>query len=154
MNRELASLFNNRIDTLVASYAGAPTVLVFIGLGPVAAQALIARPDSLSSLTGVPVPMKSDGIDPVALFDKKALRCTRNAVEDCDGPVVCLYEQFKPFAKSLADSYEGRIVIVSNNLFADEGYYPTPISVQDVADFAVHIDESGEDDDTLSCGKL
>ena len=154
MKQELASLFNNRIDALVASYAGAPTVLVFIGLGPVAAQALIARPDSLSSLTGVPVPMKSDGIDPAALFDKKALRCARNAVEDCDGPVVCLYKQFKPFAKSLADSYEGRIVIVSSNLFADEGYYPTPISVQDVADFAVHIDESGEDDDTLSCGKL
>lgn len=154
MNRELINLFNNRIDTLIAPYAGTPVVFAFVGLGPAAAATLLARPDSLTSLMATPISMKSDGIDPAALFEKQMVRAARNAIEDSESPIVCLYEQLKPFSKSLADTYEGRIVLVVNNLFDWEGFYPTALSAQDVADFAAHFEDESGGNEGLPCGSF
>lgn len=154
MQNALRELFNNRIDTLISPCAGTQAVFAFVGLGPVAAGALLARPDSLVSLTGSSVLMKEDGIDPAALFEKPVIRAARDAVEDSAGPVVCLYEQLKPFAKSLGDAYEGRVVLVINNLFTSEGHYPTAVSAGDLAAFVARLEDAGDDEDTLLCGKL
>ncbi len=154
MNRELVSLFNNRIDTLVAPYAGTPAVLAFVGLGPAAASTLLARPDSLTSLMGSSIPMKPDGIDPAALLEKHTVRAARNAIEDSEAPIVCLFEQLKPVSKSLADTYEGRIVLVVNNLFDQEGFYPTALSTQDVAEYTTHFEDESSDYESLPCGRF
>lgn len=154
MNAELVRFFINRVDTLVAAYKSKPAVIAFVGLGPIAAHALLSRPDSLTSLSSAPIPMKPDGVDAAALFEKAQVRAMRNTIEDIEMPIVCLYEQLKPLAKSLSSTFEGTIILVFNNLFTSEGRFPTPVSMEDLEAFAAHFEDSGSAGSDLVCGKL
>ena len=140
MNQNLIAFFHNRLDSLVASYAGEQAIIAVAGLGPEAARELNGRDDSLAAAAGIAPVERDDGLDSDALFEKHAVRACRNAIEDAEEPLVCLFEQLKPLAGALAGTYEGTVVVAFNDLFAEEGVYPSPLSSSALAEAEKQMD--------------
>lgn len=114
--------FLDRVRTVARRYRGERAALFFLGLSAPLASLLAGSEPASPSLFWV---LDEDGhVDYTRLEESK--RETFRSLMSADGPRAFLYEQMESIRGSLKELYDGRIVVVRNNLFLDSEGYPCP----------------------------
>lgn len=132
------SWFISRVGTIVSAYRGQDAVLLFLGLTSVESSLLATSPYAHSSFSTV---LDDEGnllLDALAASRKTTLK----SLSISNGPVLLLYEQGILVKSFLSDHdlYEGKVIIVRNNLFLDSEGYPSPVSPSELDDLADFLD--------------
>ena len=117
-----ATWFVERVHTLTSQYQESKTALFFLGLSSYQAKLLAECEIAAPSLATI--------LDDNGYLDYTSLdllkRETFKVLNSTDGPSALLYEQLGLIKGSLNELYEGKIVIVRNNLFLESEGYPCP----------------------------
>lgn len=117
-----ATWFVERVHTLTSQYQESKTALFFLGLSSYQAKLLAECEIAAPSLATI---LDDNGcLDYTSLDSLK--RETFKLLNSTDGPSALLYEQLGLIKGSLNELYEGKIVIVRNNLFLESEGYPCP----------------------------
>lgn len=135
-----AAWFVDRIRTLTSRYQGSKAALFFLGLSSYQAQLLAECEIAAPSLVTI---LDDDGhLDYTSLALLK--RETFKSLNSADGPSALLYEQLGSIKGSLNELYEGKIVIVRNNLFLESEGYPCPGAQSEMEFLSSYLDGSSE----------
>lgn len=139
--------FSSRIEELVNQFADKQTILAFAGLSPVQAT-LLSR--NVNALDGIVSSSESDvdSYNPFEFSEKK--KKAFFDIAQSDGVVVCLYEQLVVLRESLHNLYDGRIVVVEDNLFLATEGYPSPVSENLLAKWSAEFDSASAESSPLS----
>ena len=119
------ALLKTRISNLLSRYEGTNTALFFMGFN-LAQSHLIMECEEAIAVPGISW-FDEDGYLDLQAIDSGAKK-TIMAVCSIDGVIVGLYEQLARMRGSLPDLYEGKIVVIINNLFDGDDLYPCAIS--------------------------
>lgn len=128
--------FLDRVRSIVHRFMDEDTAIFFLGLSAPQAKLITSCDYSVETL--------GDILDTEGHLDYQALASTRKrtfkSLGSKEGPLLLLYEQLGSIRGSLAELYDGNIVIVRNNLFLDSEGYPCPGSKQDMALLGSYLD--------------
>lgn len=123
----ITAYFRNCVQRLIERYSDKDACLFFLGLTPLQARIVMNESEAIASPKGSW--FDSDGfLDLSVLDDAKTVRKTILSMCSNEGVMVGLYEHFLRMRGSLPDLYDGKIVIVENNLFSDLRLCPVPAS--------------------------
>lgn len=129
-NEKLACSLKEIVEGIIAEYNGRQVLLLFQGAGDYLAHVVLAHDKAISA----PV---SGWFDDEGKLDLGTIcDCSKNVfnhISIADDVVVGVYEQIMPIRGSLSELYDGEIVVVRNNLFADK--MPTSASSKYLSEF-------------------
>lgn len=124
-NDEMVEFFRNCVQKLIRFYSGEDVCLFFLGLTPLQAQIVMNEPEAIVAPKGSW--FDSNGfLDLSVVNDAKTVKKTVLSMCSIEGVRVGLYEHFLRMRGSLSDLYDGKIIVVENNLFADLRLCPVP----------------------------
>lgn len=143
-DERLASVFRKTINNLVEEYRYTKTLLLFQGVGRLLAHAVLENEHS------IPAPNQGwfdseDNLDLSKLAE--ASKHTFKCISASDDVVVGVYEQIMPIRGSLAELYDGKIVMVRNNLFSEK--VPSAASPKYLTEFKKMLDNSDYGNDEV-----
>lgn len=128
--------FLDRVQAAVQRYRDERAALFFLGLSAPMASLLAGSEFASPSLVAL---LDDEGhVDYAQLGESK--RETFRSLMSADGPHAFLYEQLEGIKGSLEELYDGKIVVVRNNLFLDSEGYPCPGSDDELARLARYLD--------------
>ncbi|MBM6778739.1 ATP-dependent DNA helicase RecQ [Collinsella tanakaei] len=138
----------DRIRSIVRKYEEEDAAIFFLGLSAPQAKLLAGCDQTVETVREL--------LDDEGHLDYRALSSTRKrtfrSLNLTDGPQLLLYEQLGGIRGSLAELYDGKVVIVRNNLFLDSEGYPCPGGRQDMEELMSHLDGGqGEEPPSAQC---
>ena len=131
--------FLDRVRATSDRFRGEGTALFFLGLS--APQAKLLSECELASSSLVELLDEQGHINYSMLETTK--RDTFISLVSSNEPQALLYEQLGSIKGSLEELYDGRIVIVRNNLFLDSEGYPCPGSNSELSALTKYLDGDG-----------
>lgn len=140
--------FLDRVGSIVERFRDENAAIFFLGLSAPQARLLRGCDAAVPSLDRI---LDDDGhIYYGALGSTK--KETFRSLSSSDGPCALLYEQMGSIKGSLDELYDGRIVVVRNNLFLDSEGYPCPGTDGDMTELVSYLDGNGRDEpDSSQC---
>lgn len=136
---DVIAYFRGCVQRLIRNYSGKDVCLFFIGLTPLQAQIVMGEPEAIAPPKG----SWFDGsgcLDLSVVNDTKVVKKTVLSICSSEGVIVGLYEHFVRMRGSLADLYDGKIVIVENNLFTDLRLCPVPAPPENLSSLGEYFD--------------
>lgn len=134
----------NKIDELLGN-CSQPTIFAFCGLTSRLAESL-ARNEC--SIPGVIAGKSSPFFSPPEFARQKKLAVAQ--ILSADGPVLMLFEQLLEMRGTVGELFDGKIVVVQNNLFLDGEGVPSPVDPERLDDFESSFDDMSPDTTGLS----
>ncbi|MDN0069018.1 DEAD/DEAH box helicase [Collinsella ihumii] len=140
--------FLDRVRSIVHRFEGDAAAIFFLGMSAHQAKLIASCKYAVETMGEI--------LDSMGHINYQALSSTRrrtfHSLSSAEGPQLLLYEQLESIRGSLAELYDGKVVIVRNNLFLDSEGYPCPGSKQDMEQLAAHLDGNrGEEPASARC---
>lgn len=128
--------FLDRVKAAAQRYRDERAVLFFLGLSAPMSSLLAGSDLASPSLVAL---LDDEGhVDYARLEESR--RETFRSLMSADEPRAFLYEQLEGIKGSLEELYDGKIVVVRNNLFLDSEGYPCPGSDDELARLARYLE--------------
>lgn len=148
MDDSFKTWFDDRVKSIVSKYHDQKVILLFLGLSNVEAKLLASSPYGSASLRDV---LESDGtlsLTTLAESRKKMIW----SLPAAEGPITLLYEQGILVKNIIADSdvYDGKVIVVKNNLFLDSEDYPSPVSTRHLSELSSFLDQLPNSEEPLA----
>ena len=127
-----------------------PTIVAF--QGPVFPRELLKMSESLNAGVRVPAslvePEELNNYSPSLFMRQKKKAFAR--IISADGPVFMLYEQLLELRGAINELFDGKVIVVKNNMFLDSEGYPSPVDFSLLDQFEASYDETAPDPTGLS----
>lgn len=134
----------NKIDELLEG-CSQPTIFAFCGLTSRLAKTLACNE---RSIPGVVAGESAPFFSPSEFARQKRMAVAQ--ILSADGPVLMLFEQLLELRGTIKELFDGKIVVVQNNLFLDGEGVPSPVDPELLNDFESSFDDMTPDTTGLS----
>lgn len=134
--------FVGRLDEIALSYSDMPSAIFFLGMSRNQSELIAASDYAVGTLRSA---MNECGAVDLAAFSISN-RATFRELLNSEGPVFLLYEQLKDIRGSLSEMYDGRVVVVNNNLFSPSEGYPSSAKTEQLEQMISLITEADVSD--------
>ena len=134
----------NKIDELLEG-CSQPTIFAFCGLTSRLAKTLTCNE---RSIPGVVAGESTPFFSPSEFARQKRMAVAQ--ILSADGPVLMLFEQLLELRGTIKELFDGKIVVVQNNLFLDGESVPSPVDPDLLDDFESSFDDMTPDMTGLS----
>lgn len=140
--------FLDRVMSIVDRFHDENAAIFFLGLSAPQASLLTRCNFAVSTLGRLINYDGSIDYEALSLTNKETFK----SLSSSDGPHVLLYEQIGGIKGALDELYDGKIIIVRNNLFLDSEGYPCPGANRDMRKLAAYLDGSaGSEPSSARC---
>lgn len=135
---------DSKIDELLRD-CSQPTIFAFCGLSSHLAEFVACNE---CSIPGVVASDSASFFSPSDFARRKKLAVAQ--ILSADGPVLMLFEQLLELRGTIKELFDGKIVVVQNNLFLDGEGVPSPVDPELLNDFESSFDDMTPDTTGLS----
>ena len=144
LTNNLPVKIKSSIDSVVQRFSDEPTIIAFLGCTCAVATYISTQQESICDV------VNDRGIYAPEEFDKKGKKEVVAKILSADVPVLMLYEQLLELGGTVNELFDGKVVVVRNNLFGEDEGCPSPVDPTLLEEFETSFDGMAPDTTGLS----